>query len=325
MPETDYYKLLGVDKKASKDEIKKAYRKLAMKYHPDRNKGNPQAEEKFKEINEAYAVLNDPEKRKQYDTFGSAEFHQRFSQEDIFRNFDTSSIFKEFGFDLGDLFGGMFGTGRGGGGFHRYSSRKAQSQGGGSRDWSDIFGRAAGSAYMQRSQKGRDLTSSLSISLEEAAKGIKKTISMRQGAHTKQVHVDIPQGIKSGQKIRLAGQGQPSPGGQGKAGDLYLKIDIAPHPVFRLSGSDLQVDQSISLSQAVFGTTLQVPTLEGNRQLKVPPGIQSHTLMRLKGYGMPKFKSQNKGDLYVRVKVEIPKNLDKKQTELFKALEKSGL
>jgi curved DNA-binding protein len=324
MKANDYYKTLGIDKKASKEEIKKAYRKLALKYHPDRNKDNPQAEEKFKEINEAYAVLSDPKKRKQYDQFGSAEFHQRFSQEDIFRGFDTNSIFKEFGFDLGDLFGGIFHSNRRTG-FHQHGTRSSQTRKGGFQDWSDIFGQQAGSAHTARPRKGQDMIYTLSISLEDAAKGLKKSISIRQGSQTRQVMVEIPKGIKSGQKIRLPGQGQSLPDGKGKPGDLYLKIDISPHPIFKQSGSDLHLDRTITLSQAVLGTTLEVPTLEGNRQLKVPPGIQSHTMMRLKGYGMPKFKSSEKGDLFVRVKVKTPTKLSNNQMELFKEIEKSGL
>ncbi|MGA1864990.1 MAG: DnaJ C-terminal domain-containing protein [bacterium] len=321
MNANDYYKTLGIDKKASKEEIKKAYRKLALKYHPDRNKDNPQAEEKFKEINEAYAVLSDPEKRKQYDQFGSAEFHQRFSQEDIFKGFDTSSIFNEFGFDLGDLFGGIF-SGGGRRGFHHYSTRSSGAQKAEQQDWSDIFGQQA---HRAAPRKGQDMIYALSISLEDAARGLKKSISIRQGSQTRQVNVEIPKGIKSGQKIRLAGQGQSIPDGKGKPGDLYLKIDITPHPIFKQTGSDLHLDRTINLTQAVFGTTLEVPTLEGNRQLKVPPGIQSHTMMRLKGYGMPKFKSSEKGDLFVRVKVKTPTKLNKNQMEWFRELEKSGL
>jgi curved DNA-binding protein len=165
----------------------------------------------------------------------------------------------------------------------------------------------------------------LTISLEDAAKGLKKSISIRQGSQTRQVKVEIPKGINSGQKIRLVGQGQSPPDGKGNPGDLYLKIHISPHPIFKQSGSDLHLDRTINLSQAVFGTTLEVPTLEGNRQLKVPPGIQSHTMMRLKGYGMPKFKSSNKGDLFIRVIVKTPTKLSNNQKELFKELEKSGL
>jgi curved DNA-binding protein len=324
MKETDYYKILGINKQASPDEIKKAYRKLALKYHPDRNKGNPQAEEKFKAINEAYAVLSNPEKRAQYDQFGSAEFHQRFSREDIFRDFDTSSIFKEFGFDFGDLFNEIFTANRGGG-FRHFGGRTSQSKKKGFQDWSGIFGRQTGQEYTSQSQKGQDLTYNLTISLEEAAKGLKKNLSIRQGSHTKQVMVEIPRGIRHGQKIRLAGQGESAPNSPGKAGDLYLKINISPHPIFKLSGSDLYLDRSITFAQAALGTKLEIPTLAGNLQLKIPPGIQSHTLMRLKGHGIPKFKSQEKGDLYVKVIVKTPTKLSESQTGLFKELEKSGL
>lgn len=324
MAENDYYKTLGVDKKASADEIKKAYRKLALKYHPDRNKDNPQAEEQFKRINEAYAVLSDKEKRAQYDRFGSAEFHQRFTQEDIFRGFDAGTIFKEFGFDLGDLFGGVFTTDRGGG-FRRARSGASRAKRGHYQDWSDVFGQQARGAGPRQPLSGQDAISHIKISLEDAYHGTRRSMSIRQGNQTRQVTVEIPKGIHSGQKIRLAGQGQPAPEPGGKPGDLYLKVDIAPHPLFKPSGSDLHIDRSISFSQAALGTSMEVPTMGGNRKLKVPPGIQSHTLMRLKGQGMPKFKSSDKGDLFVRIVVKTPTTLSSEQREIFKQLEREGL
>ncbi|MBN2373887.1 DnaJ domain-containing protein [bacterium] len=325
MGEKDYYKTLGVDKNATAEEIKKAFRKLALKYHPDRTKGDPKSEEKFKEINEAYAVLSDKGKRAQYDQFGSAEFHQRFSQEDIFRNFDFNSIFEEFGFDLGDLFRGGFSAQRKAGGFggayNAHSSRAKRRQ---SQAWGDSFGFQTG-GYEAPPQKARDYISNLSVTLEEAARGVKKRISIQQGSKAKKVMVEIPAGIQDGQKIRLHGQGQSNPDAMGKPGDLYLKINISAHPLFKPKGNDLFIDHSISFTQAALGYVLDVPTLEGNRQLKIPPGIQSHTLMRLKGYGMPKFKSQEKGDLYVRVIVTTPSRLDESQKRLFEELKKTGI
>lgn len=319
--QTDYYSILGVDKKASQDEIKKAFRKLALKYHPDRTKGDKKAEEKFKKGNEAYAVLSDPEKRAQYDQFGSTEFHQRFSKEDIFRGVDPNTIFQEFGFDIGGIFGDIFGPSAGGG-FQGFGGRTSRAKRKRSFDWTDAFGQQAGPRYQARPQKGKDITHEFSITLQEASEGVKKQISIKTGVHTRRVMVEIPKGIQDGQKIRLPNQGQAAPDNMGKAGDLYLQIRLAPHPLFKPSGSDLYIDRRISFSQAALGTTLRVPTLREDCNLKIPPGTQTHTLMRLKGYGMPEFKSDKKGDLYVRVIVRTPSELSESEKELFRKLEK---
>ncbi len=326
MKDRDYYKILGVDKNASAEEIKKAYRKLALKYHPDRNKGDPKAEERFKEISEAYAVLSDKEKRAQYDRFGSAEFHNKFSQEDIFKNFDFSSIFREFGFNLGDLLGGDFNRKKGASGFkgfHTFTS--SNGRGSPFQSGTDPFGFHSQHSYASQPQKGNSLTYKVSITLEEAEKGVKKGLSVRRGSQIKKINVDIPIGIQHGQKILIPGQGMPSPNGKGKPGDLYIKIEILPHPEFKPSGADLYIDRAVSFTQAALGTVLDVQTLEGKCKLKIPPGIQCNTLMRLKGYGMPKFKSADKGDLYVKIIIETPANLNETQIKLFKELEKTGI
>ena len=200
----DYYKILGVDKKASAADIKKAYRKLALKYHPDKTKGDKVLEDKFKKISEAYAVLSDPEKRNQYDTYGSADFQQRFSQEDIFRNFDLGDILKEFGFGGGG-FSGSFGRGGQRGGFSR-------AQGG-----NPFFQNMGGGFSQQQQMKGRDLEYELPLTLDELINGTKKTITINQAGSTKAVEVKIPRGLTKGKKIRLAGKGEPGPhGGQGQ-------------------------------------------------------------------------------------------------------------
>ena len=195
----DYYEVLGVKKDSSAQDIKKAYRKLAMKYHPDRNKGDKEAEEKFKKISEAYAVLSDPEKRKQYDTFGASGFQQRYSQEDIFRGFDLGDILKEFG--LGGLGGGFRASGSQGSPFETFFF---QSGGPGA-------GRESFRPGAQQPVKGSDLTYELSVSLNEILSGSQKTISLRRENRTENVSVKIPKGIKAGQKLRLAGKGSPSP------------------------------------------------------------------------------------------------------------------
>jgi len=314
----DYYSILGVSRNASQEEIKKAYRRLALKYHPDRNKGNPQAEERFKEINEAYAVLSDPEKRRQYDMFGAEGFHQRFTQEDIFRNFDFSSIFSEFGLGGDDfisrIFGGM-GAGTGG-----FGGRRKRCQQGAPFGF-DFYSQQAGGG----AQKGQDVTLELTISLEESIRGTEKLITYQLNGKQERVSVKIPPGIEEGKKLRLAGKGQPSPWG-GQPGDLYIKIRIAPHPVFRREKNDLFLTRHIKLSEALLGTEISVPTLNGKTlKLKVPPGIQSHTKMRLKNQGVKSLTNGNKGDMYVEIVVDLPKQLTPEQKKLVEKLAQDGL
>lgn len=306
----DYYKILGVNKNASEDELKKAYRKLALKYHPDRNQGNKQAEERFKELNEAYAVLSDKEKRRQYDMFGAEGFQQRFSQEDIFRNFDFGQVFREFGFGSEDLLGRIFG-GMGEG--RRPFGRGGYYSGG-------PYGRTA-----QQPQKGADFVMELQVSLKEAVFGASKTTSFNRNGKVERVTVKIPPGISSGKKLRIAGKGQEGNWG-GPAGDLLIKILVAPHPVFERNHDDLIVSKEITLTQAILGTKVEVPTLDDKTlSLKVPPGTQSHTQMRIRGHGAPRFQKAGRGDLFIKVIVRLPKSLTSEQEELFKQLADQGL
>ncbi|MFB3887600.1 MAG: DnaJ C-terminal domain-containing protein [Thermodesulfobacteriota bacterium] len=304
MANRDYYHILGVSKNASDEEIKRAYRKLAMKYHPDRNPNRKEAEERFKEINEAYAVLSDKEKRKQYDMFGAEGFRQRYTQEDIFRGFDMDEI-------LSSLFGGR-------------GKREFRFGGRGGFDFGDLFGQSPYRDMGRTPQKGEDILYELSISLEESATGGEKRVSYRKNGKTEEVSVRIPPGISSGKKLRLAGKGMVGKNG-GPAGDLYFQINIREHPFFTREGDDLIVDQEISFSEAVTGTTIEVPTLEGKKMLKIPPGTQSHTKMRLKGLGVPHFQGEGKGDQFVRVIVKVPKRLTEKGRKLIEELAKEGL
>jgi len=305
MATRDYYNILGVTKGARDDEIKRAYRKLAMKYHPDRNPNKKEAEERFKEINEAYAVLSDKEKRKQYDTFGAEGFHQRFSQEDIFR-----------GFDFDEILSGLFGS-RG--------RREFRFGGRGGFDFGDLFGKQGGYQDAGRMpQRGEDIIYEIPISLEEAASGGEKRVSYRKNGRIEEVSVRIPRGIPSGKKLRLAGKGMEGRNG-GPPGDLYLQVSVGEHPVFSREGDDLIVEKEINFSDAVLGTTVEVPTLEGMKKVKVPPGTQSHTKMRLKGLGMPRFQGEGKGDEYVKVIVKIPKRVSEKSRELIQNLAKEGI
>jgi curved DNA-binding protein len=325
MAKRDYYEVLGVKKTASEEEIKKAFRKLAMKHHPDRNPGNKQAEERFKEINEAYAVLSDKQKRQQYDQFGPSGFSQRYSQEDIFRGFDIGDLLKDLGFSFGRAGGG----GRRGrtqyGGFEDLFGGFGRGQAGGAQtgDFRDIF---SGGGYQDQgpfSQKGQDINSDLHLSFEEAARGTEKKVRFSKGNRIEEVSVKVPAGIESGKKLRLAGKGMEGAGGQ--AGDLYLKVNVAEHPVFKREGGDILVDKEIKISDAVLGTSIEVPTLEGNKNIKVPPGTQSNSRIRLKGFGLPRLQGGGKGDQLVRIIIKYPRNLTERQKKLVEELKKEGM
>ncbi|MCL2790413.1 MAG: J domain-containing protein [Desulfobulbus sp.] len=304
----EYYQTLGVAKTATGEEIKKAYRKLAVKYHPDKNPGDKQAEEKFKEISEAYAVLSDPEKRQQYDTFGADGFRQRYSQEDIFRNFDLNDILRQFGF------GGGFRSGS----FHSNGFRSGGSP------FDTFFGQSGrggcGGGCGPQAAKGNDLTYEMTITLEDVLHGTEKTISLRQNGQIQNVSVKIPKGIEDGKRLRLSGKGAPSPSG-GEAGDLYLKVHVEPHPVFQRVDDDLVVEHRIPFSEACLGASLEVVTLEGKKfNVKVPAGVQQEAKLRIKEYGLPSGPIGQRGDLLVKIAVRIPKTLTSEQEEAVKAL-----
>jgi len=312
----DYYKILGVSKSASPAEVKKAYRTLAMQYHPDHNKDDKSAEAKFKEISEAYAVLSDPEKKKQYDMFGAEGFQSRFTQEDIFRGADFSSIFKEFGFGGGgrgqnifsQIFGGMGGTGQ-----HHYGGR------------SPFGGPSNGFRGHTQEIKGQNLVYELSLTLEEVANATTKVIAYQVDGRQEKVSVKIPAGIAAGQKLRLTGKGQASPYG-GPPGDLHIQIKVLDHPVFIREEDDLYTAQKIKFSEAVLGTEIEVPTIDQKRlKLKIPPGTQNNAKLRLKGQGLPRMKANGRGDAYVEINVEVPKKLNTTQKSLVKSLADAGL
>ncbi len=309
----DYYKILGIDKSASAAEIKKAYRKLALKYHPDKTKGDKGLEDKFKKISEAYAVLSDAEKKKQYDTYGSADFQQRFSQEDIFRNFDLGDILKEFGFGGGGNFGrGGFSANFGGGGSP--FGRQGGFSGGG-----NPFGHQA------QARRGKDLEYELPLSLEEMINGTKKTITISQGGLTKAIEVKIPKGLTKGKKIRLAGKGEPGPHG-GPAGNLYIKSAPTLPPGITLEENNISMDQEVRLTQALLGDKIQVTTPAGKTfNLTLPPGTSHKAKMRIPGQGIPHMKGNGCGDLLVVVNIAMPKALNHRQTELINELKETGL
>ncbi len=358
MPTTkrDYYEILGVAKSASVDEIKRAYRGLALKHHPDRVEADKkkEAEEKFKEISEAYAVLSDPQKRSVYDQYGHTGFDQRYSTEDIFRGADFSSIFKDMGVG-GSIFEELFGFGGGG----------------------DVFG---GRGSGRRGSRGSDLEVELRVSFEEAAKGVTKSVTIPrrelctecrgeggeratcstcqgagqvrqsagfmvmvrtchrcggQGSTVKKacpkcrgegrvaierkIQVKVPAGIESGMRLRLSGEGEAGTAGRG---DLYVHLTVEPHPLFRREGPHLIVEYPVQMAQAALGTELQIPTLNGNVSMKVPAGTQSGTVFRVRGKGLPDVHEGRVGDLMVRVVVETPVNLSGGQRRQLEELTK---
>jgi len=315
MSNKDYYKILGVDKSASPENIKKAYRKLAMKYHPDRNKSNKEAEEKFKEISEAYAVLSDTEKKKQYDMFGAEGFQQRYSQDDIFSSYDFSNIFKEFGFGNA----GGWKKGGGSGIFNHIFSGASRRPGSGAQSdpYSSVFTNFGGRTGHF---KGQNVIYELPIHLQDIVKTEQKTISYNLGGINQQIKVTIPAGIADGKKLRLAGKGQPGPEG-GPPGDFYIKIKILDHPVFQREGNDLSMNREIKFSEAALGTKIEVPTIDGKRlSLKIPAGTQNGSKMRLRGHGMPRMNGGGRGDEYVKIHIAVPIKLNKNQKALLEEL-----
>jgi len=309
----DYYAILGVERSSTREEIKKSYHRLALKYHPDRNQGDKVAEDKLKEINEAYAVLSNAEKRKQYDTFGAEGFGQRFSREDIFKGFDFQSIFDELGRHRGGggVFDSLFGGGSGAGRTSRVHM-----------DWGGPFGGAGRGGHA--APRGQDAVLQLRISFHESINGGKRVVSVPSPTGGwEQVNVKIPAGISTGKKLRVKGRGQASPMG-GARGDVLLKVHVETDPVFRRDGKDIRCDVQLPVTTLVLGGLVEVPTLSGTRSIKVKPGTRAGTNVRLKGQGAPSING-GKGDLYARLVPMLPEKPSRRVRELFEDLRKEGV
>jgi curved DNA-binding protein len=318
MKARDYYAALGVARGASEDEIKKAYRKLAMQYHPDRNKGDKKAEEKFKDISEAYAVLSDKEKRAQYDQFGAAGFRQRYSQEDIFRGANFGDVFSGTGIDLNDLFGHIFGGGHAGGGRGGFRVHYGGAAPGGAAgfDFGQVFGQGAGRGA--RGADGEDLSYELPVTIEEAHDGAEKLVTYQGPAGPKQIKVRIPAGIAEGQRLRIPGHGEPARGG-GAPGDLYFTVALEEHPLYEREGTDLVLRREVPFTRVALGGVLEVPTLDGVKKVRIAAGTQPQTRIRLAGHGMAA-RGGRRGDLYLIVVPRVPLKITAKQKRLLEQL-----
>jgi curved DNA-binding protein len=291
----DYYKILGLNRRASQDDIRKAFKKLARQYHPDVNQGNKGAEEKFKNISEAYDVLSDPKKKKAYDQFGSANFNGfpgggGYSRSYSYNPFEQQGGGQGFNFDfgdLGDIFGDIFGS--------------SGAPRGRQRGFRQDFGR-----QRPTPTKGRDMSFKVDLEFLDAIKGCEKAIRLSNGVTFK---VKIPSGVKEGSRIRLAGKGEPGIQG-GEAGDLYIEPQIKPHPYFRREGQDVELTLPLTILEAIEGTKLSLPTIDGRVDLKIPAGVQSGQKLRLKGRGVIDTKTKKRGDQYVVIQIKIPPKID---------------
>ncbi len=304
----DYYKILGVEKNASADDIKKAYRKLAQKYHPDKNKGNSEAENRFKEISEAYEVLKDPEKRKKYDTLGS-----------------SYNRYRNTGGNPGDFDWSQWTTGRGGSQSHGTGDFFGE---GGMSDFFDrIFGgfgaRAARSGayrpgnFRQRQQKGQDYQTEVTLTLEEAYSGVSRLLKVNEDS----LDIKFRPGIRDGQTLKISGKGMPGSDG-GPVGDLIIKVKVQKNSNYERKGNDLYTKLNLDLYTAVLGGKAKLNTFTGNIELNIAPETQQGKLLRLSGKGMPDYNGSTPGDLYVKLNIETPRKLKESEKELFRQLQK---
>ncbi len=318
----DYYQILGVARGASDAEVKKAYRRLARQHHPDMTKGDKKSEEKFKEASEAYSVLSDPEKRKQYDMFGASPFGQGTAPEGGFGGYrweqapgggfhfyqsadrQTGDEYPpEFG-NLGDIFAELFNMGGVRRGRPRWTTEEAR-----------------GPKYETR--KGADTYTNLEIDFLEAIHGTEARLEIRRGDRTEKITVKIPAGVDNGSKVRVAGKGHPGING-GDPGDLYITIRVGLHPLFWREGADIYTEVPITIYDSVLGATIDVPTLEGHAKMKVPSGTESGQKFRLKGKGAPILGKKGTGDQYAIIKIVPPKKIDERTRQLVEELARAN-
>jgi len=303
MAAKDYYELLGVSKNATEKEIKQAYRRLARKYHPDVNPGDKSAEARFKEVNAAYEVLSDSEKRKKYDQFG-----ENWQYADQFAGQQWSP------------FGGFSGfTGKAGpGATYEFVDLSDMGNLGGLGDILGGFFRGSGArTKTRRPRRGQDIEYHTEVTLEEAYNGSTRVVTDMAGHR---LEVKIPPGVKDSSRVKVAGRGEPAPGG-GPSGDLYLVVSVKPHHMFQCKDSDLHVEVEVTLADAVLGGEVSVPSLKGKKfALKIPPETQNGKVFRLAGQGMPRMGDTKKGDLFAKVKVVLPEKLTEREKELFREL-----
>jgi molecular chaperone DnaJ len=357
----DFYDVLGVQKDASKDDIKAAYRRMALQFHPDRNK-SPEAEEKFKEISEAYAVLSDDDKRKQYDTYGKEGVYQKYGEENIYRGADFQDVFRDMGFGYGggfeDILGAFFGTGRATGRPRRGGDLTLHLQLGLEEVVNDVTkeieiprtelcgicrgsgaspgttprrcAQCGGTGQVQKMQNA-GFARFIRVETCNKCRGTGNIIDSpckecKGTGHVRRqrkIRIQVPAGVDDGHTLRLRGEGEAGEAGT-PPGDLYVVVNIPEHPVFKRRDSDLFVEAHVNAVDAMLGTELRIPTLYGDTMLDVPSGTQPGTQFKIKGKGLPRLNSFGKGDEYAVVRVDVPKSLNGRQKDLLKQLQREG-
>ena len=351
----DYYDVLGVQRSASKDDIKGAYRKLALQYHPDRNK-SPDAEEKFKEMSEAYAILSDDEKRKQYDTYGRDAVYQRYGQEDIFRGADFQDVFRDMGFGFGGGFQDLFSAFFGAGGARRRANRGDDLTLHMQLSLDEVVGEVTKEVDIPRTetcatcggngaapgttprrcdqcggtgqvQKTQNAGFARFVRVEPCSKcrgtgtiiasPCKQCRGSGRVRRQRKIRIQVPAGVDDGHTLRLRGEGEAGEAGT-PPGDLYVVINIPEHPLFKRRDSDLYVSARVNAVEAMLGTEIRVPTLYGDVNLEIPAGTQPGTTFKVKGKGLPRVNSFGKGDEFVIANVDVPRSLSGKQKDLLR-------
>jgi DnaJ-class molecular chaperone len=310
MPETDYYEVLGVARDATPEAVKKAYRGMARKYHPDVNPGDKSAEKHFKQVQQAYDILSDPEKRALYDRYGTTAFEGMGAAGPRTSASEWTARFGEPGhenIDFSEFFGPFTGAGGGPG---------AQPGGAGAGIFEELLGRMKTPRGASRARGGRSLEAQLTIPFLTAVRGGETSINVhREGGKQENLVVKIPPGVDTGARLRLKGQGEPGPKGS-QRGDLTILITVEPHPYYKREGRDLLVEVPITISEAILGAKIDVPSLDGMKSLTIPPGSSSGLKLRLKGQGIPAAGGNPDGDLFVQLRIVAPRNIDEPSRRL---------